>query len=263
VHLRRLGRHPLTLSLGATATIGAFVAGAVAAGALIGLAAAAGMLLLVALIVFVMASGRASEDFFVAYASARGLRRQGKGPLPGTVPLLRKGDRRYAHQIMNGTLPGGLPGALALYTYEQHSRDSKGRKQVEHYRFTVVMHDVPAVAQRVADLHCERRSGFGFMDSAEDVFRSMERLELESHALDRRYEIFRGADDDENWCKQLFSPTFVVWLAEQAPEGFAFELSAGSLCINVKGHHDSAAELDELCEAAGVVARRLAEEAAE
>ena len=89
------------------------------------------------------------------------------------------------------------------------------------------------------------------MDSAEDVFRRMQRLELESEALDKRYEVFYGAEDDEVWMKRLFSPSFIVWLTERTPEDFAFEFSAGSLCVNVKGHYDSAAELDALCEAAG------------
>ena len=101
------------------------------------------------------------------------------------------------------------------------------------------------------------------MDSAEDVFRRMQRLELESEALDKRYEVFYGAGDDTNWMKQLFSPSFIVWLTERTPKDFAFEFSAGSLCVNVKGQCDSAAELDALCIAAGEVAKRLAGEAAE
>jgi hypothetical protein len=99
------------------------------------------------------------------------------------------------------------------------------------------------------------------MDSAEDVFRRMNRLELESADLDRRYEIFFGPNDDELWIKRLFSPSFIVWLSEQAPDGLAFELSAGSLCVNRRGHHDNAAELDHLCDGAGAIARRLAGEA--
>ena len=164
---------------------------------------------------------------------------------------------------MDGTLPGGLPGAVGLYTYEETTRDSEGHEDTTHYRFTVVMHDLPAVATKVSDLFCQRRSGFRFMDSAEDKFRQMKRLELESDALDRRYEIFYGANDDEVWMKRLFSPKFIVWLTEKPPKDFAFELSAGSLCVNVKGHYDKATDLDTLCEAASEVARRLASEAAE
>jgi hypothetical protein len=88
-------------------------------------------------------------------------------------------------------------------------------------------------------------------------------VELESEALDERYEIFYGAEDDELWMKRFFSPSFIVYLTEQTPEGFAFEFSAGSLCVNVRSHLNSSEKLDAMCEAAGQVARRLAGEAAE
>jgi len=264
VHFRTLIHSPVTLSLGATLVISCLVAGALGAGIVVGLAAAAVAALLVVLVAFVIASGRAREDFFGAYASARGLSRtSGRTTLPPSTPLLRKGDRRYAEQVMNGVLPGGAPGAIGLYTYEVKTTDSEGNTDTDYYRYTVVLHDVPAVAARCSDVYCQRREGFRFMDSAEDVFRRMQRLELESEALDKRYEIFFGAGDDPAWMKQLFSPSFIVWLTTEAPDDFAFELSAGSLCVNVKGHYDDAAELDRLCAAAGAVARRLAEEAAE
>jgi hypothetical protein len=262
-HFRRLSRHPITLSLGLTAAIAAFVVLATQVGPAAGAAGAVAAALLTLAIVFALASSRAEEDFFIAYAVQRGLQRLPDGRLPPTTPLLRKGDKRYAEQIMDGGLPGGMAGTLALYTYEEHRTDGEGNRQTDYYRFTLVMHDLPQVAYKLSDLHCERRSGFRFMDSAEDAFRRMQRLELESEALDRRYEIFFGPSDDELWMKQLFSPSFIVWLAEGAPKDFAFELSAGGLCANVKGHQDSAAELDELCEAAATVARRLSEEAAE
>ena len=261
VHFKNLVGSPIFLSITATLAIVALVVGATQVNAAVGGGAAAGVLLLGVLIVFLIASGRAKEDFFNAYATHRGLNRQGKGMLPPSTPLLRKGDRRYAEQIMNGTLPSGLPGALALYTYEERHRDSEGNEDVDHYRFTVCMHDLPTVAHHIQDIYCQRRSGFRWMDSAEDVFRRMKRLELESTDLDKRYEIFYGANDDEVWIKRLFSPKFIVWLSEGAPDGLAFELSAGSLCVNRKGHHNNAGDLDHLCEASGEIARRLAGEA--
>lgn len=262
-HFRAMLRHPWLLSLGATAAIAALVVGTGAAGAAIGAAAAALVVVVAVGIAFAVATSRAKEDFFEAYATGRRLNRVKKGSLPPSTPLLRKGDRRYGEQIMNGVLPGGLPGAAALYTYEVDTTDSDGDRDTDYYRFTVVMHDLPTVAPHLADLYCERRSGFRWTDSIEDAFKRMQRLELESEALDRRYEIFYGAHDSENWMKELFSPSFIVWLVEQPPDDFAFEFSGGSLCVNVKGHHDNAAELDRLCEAGAAVALRLTEEAAE
>ena len=262
-HFAQLSRNPWALSIGGTLAIVAFIVTTTQVGAAIGAGAAAAVIAILFLVLFLIASGRAKEDFFDAYATARGLNRQSDGQLPPTTPLLRKGDRRYAEQIMNGTLPSGLPGALALYTYEERSRDSDGNEDIEYYRFSVVLHDLPAVAHHVSDIYCQRRSGFRWMDSAEDKFRTMKRLELESTDLDKRYEIFYGPNDDEVWLKRLFSPKFIVWLSEAAPDGLAFELSAGSLCVNRKGHHDNAVELDHLCDGAGEIARRLAGEASE
>ena len=59
------------------------------------------------------------------------------------------------------------------------------------------------------------------------------------------------------------APLFLVWLADHSPEAYAFELVAGSLVCNVKGHKKSSAELDQLCQASAAVARRLSEEADE
>ena len=66
-----------------------------------------------------------------------------------------------------------------------------------------------------------------------------------------------------NRARQVFSPTFVVWLGEDAHDGIAFELVAGALVVNVRGHKKEAEELDAFCEAAAVIARRLHEEAVE
>lgn len=264
VHLRRLARHPITLSIGITLAIVALIAGTLASGViLIGLAAAVGTFLLVMLIVFMLASGKAKEDFFRAYAEACGLSRVDKGGLPPGTPLLRRGDDRYAHQIMSGTLPGGLEGLVALYTYEETHRDSDGDRQTTYVHFTVVIADIPESARHVGELYAQRRVGFRFLDSAEDVFRTRERITLESEALDQRAEIFAGRGENQNWLRQLFSPTFVHWLGDEAPDGTAFELVAGMLCVNVKGHLESAAELDQMCEAAAVIARRVREESLE
>ena len=50
-----------------------------------------------------------------------------------------------------------------------------------------------------------------------------------------------------NRARQILSPSFLVWLESHSPEAYAFELVAGSLVCNVKGHKKSAAELDILC----------------
>jgi hypothetical protein len=262
-HFARLVKHPLTLSLGSTAAIAAFVFATMFVNPAVGAAAAVGVILLTLLIVFLIASGRATEDFFRAYADGRALSREKKGHLPGATPLLRKGDERHGTQIMRGALPSGIEGTVSRYTYEEHSTDSRGRRHTSYYNFTVVLTEIPESALQLGELYCQRRVGFRFLDGAEDIFRTRERVTLESETLDERFEIFAGRDQDPNWLRQLFSPTFVAWLGESAPEDFAFEVVAGLLCVNVTGHLDSAAELDSLCGAASVVAGRLHEESTE
>ncbi len=264
VHLRNLLRHPATLIGGLGTAAIALVAVGASAGFGIGAAVAGGILLLTLVIVWLIANGRAHDDFFNAYAQGRGLTRiDGKSNLPPITPLLQKGDRRYAEQRFNGVLPGGLDGSLCLYTYEDTSTDSDGNRQTTYVHYTLAMTQLPQTAALMQELFCQRRFGFRFMDSAEDVFRRRQRVEHESEAVDKKFEIFIGANDDMNRARQVLSPSFLVWLESHSPEAYAFELVAGSLVCNVKGHKKSAAELDILCTASAAVARRLAEEAAE
>ena len=263
IHLRALARHPVTLSLTATGVIAGFVIGTLAAGAPIGGAVAGGVLVLALIILWVLASGRAKEDFLNAYAGARGLARQGRGGLEPFTPLLRRGDSRYATERMTGPLAGVEPGTLAHYTYEEHTTDSEGKRETTYYHFTVGICAVPESAVKASELYCQRRFGFRFLDGFEDAFRTKQRVEVESEAMDKRFETFADANADQNWLRQLFAPSFIVWLGEHAPENFAFELVAGGLVTNTKGHLDSAAELDAFCEATAAVAKRIREESLE
>ncbi len=263
-HLRRLIAHPVTLIGGGILVVVVLLAAGIGIGWGVGAAGAGVTLLVVLLTVWLLASSRARDDFFRAYTEGRGLTRiDGKSSLPPLTPLLRKGDNRYAEQRFNGVLPGGMDGSLCLYTYEETSTDSDGNSQTTYVHYTLAMTQLPATAPFIQELFCQRRFGFRFLDSAEDVFRKRQRVEHESEAVDKKFEVFAGANDDLNRARQILSPTFLVWLENHSPEAYAFELVAGSLVCNVKGHKKSAAELDILCTASAAVARRLQEEADE
>ena len=263
-HFRALASSVLVLGLAWTAAIAALIAVGTQVGFPAGLAAAVAVLVIAVIVVYALASSRAADDFFTAYASGRGLTRVGeRGSVPPVSPLLSKGDRRYTEEIFNGTLPGGLTGTLAHFTYEEHTHDSKGNRQTTYYHFTVALSQLPETAPYLSELALQRRAGFRFLDGAEDVFRSRQRVEVESELADKKFEIFIGKQDEMVRAKQVFSPSFIVWLAEEAHDGIAFELVAGALVVNIKGHLKTAHELDAFCEAGAVVARRLAEEAHE
>jgi hypothetical protein len=263
-HFRRLMGKPITWIAIAVTVLAAGIAGAALVGPLIGAAAAVGVFLIGVLIVFAIADSRAADAFFAAYAEQHGLALGGRGPLPPATPLLKKGDDRYAERTLSGALADGVEGVLALYTYEDETTDSEGNRQTNYYRYTVGLVEVPECATAVPELYCQRKFGLQALEKFEDAFRgSKERVKLESEALDERYEIFSREGQDANRLRQLFSPTFIVWLTDEAPKKFAFELVGGSLCCYVSGHKESAADLDLIRSAAAAVATRLREEAGE
>ncbi|HEU4598901.1 MAG TPA: hypothetical protein VFS26_04080, partial [Solirubrobacterales bacterium] len=207
----------------------------------------------------------AASDFFEVYAEQRGMALvHERGRLPQATPLLRKGDDRYADRTLSGQIADGFDGVLALYTYEEETTDSEGDRQTDYYRYTLGLVEVPDCAGFVPELYCQRKFGLRALEKFEDAFRGgKQRVKLESEALDERYEIFALDDQDPNWLRQVFSPTFIVWLADSAPDKFAFELVNGTLCCYVSGHKESAAELDAIAAATGAVAKRLRDEALE
>jgi hypothetical protein len=262
-HFKRLLGKPLTWVLIGieTAVIGVVLA--VYVGPAIGGAAALAAFLLGLLAVFAIADSRAEQGFFETYAAENGLELGGRSPLPEATPLLRKGDDRYAERTLSGPFAQDVEGILALYTYEEESTDADGDRQTNYYHYTVGLISLPECAAHVPELYCRRKSGLRSLEKLEDVFRSTERVKLESEVLDERYEIFSGKEQDQVWLRRLFSPTFVVWLGEEAPKKFAFELVDGVLCCFVGDHKKSAAELDVIRAASATVTRRLREESLE
>jgi hypothetical protein len=261
-HLNRLFGKRLTQILIMTAVTVAVLSGLLAAGPAVALIAGGGVLLLSVIIVFFLADSASEDAFFEIYAQQRGLTRVEGDSLPPMTPLLRKGDEREAGEVLHGPLADGVEGILALYTYTDVYHDKNGRHETD-YHFTVSIVDVPECVEFVHGLYCNRKSGFNFLEGVEDAFRRNERVSLESEALADEYEIFVSKGQDPNWIRQLFSPTFIVWLSGSAPEKFAFELESGVLCCNVKGHKKHARQLDEMRETASSVARRIREEVAE
>ena len=260
-HFRRLLRKPVIWIVTSIAVIAAGIAGAALAGPAVGAIAAAAALLLALLVVFAIADSKAEDAFFETYAAERGLALAGKSALPSATPLLRKGDERYAERALTGSLADGVDGTLALYTYEDETTDGEGNRQTDYYRYTIGLVEVPECTAHLPGLFCQRKSGLHSLEKLEDAFRrSKQRVKLESEALDKRYEIFTGKEQDQVWLHRLFSPSFIVWLSEGAPKKFAFELVGGTLCCYVSGHKKSAAELDTVRAASAAVARRLRDE---
>jgi hypothetical protein len=215
-------------------------------------------------VVFKIADSRAADDFFHVYAQAHDLELGGKMALPRATPLLRKGDDRYAERTLSGAIAPGIEGELALYTYVVESTDSNGNRNKSYHHFTLGMVELPECVDHVPELYCQRKGGLRSMEKFEDLFRrSKERVTLESEALADKYEIFSGKNQDQNWLRRLFSPTFIVWLTESAPEKFAFELVDGTFVAYVPKHQEDTAGLDTVAAATSFVATRLREKSGE
>ncbi len=261
-HLNRLLRKGSTRILITLFVAVAGVGGAIAAGPAIGLIAAGAALLISLVVVFFIADAASEDSFFAIYAQQRGLTRTGETSIAPMTPLLRKGDKRKVKEVLRGPLADGLDGALALYTYTEVSEDENGSHDTD-YDFTIAYAELPESVALCPGLYCNRKSGFRFLEGVEDAFRRNVRVKLESEKLAGEYEIFVGPEQDQNWIHQLFSPSFIVWLSESAPQKFAFELDDGVLCCNVKGHRKDAAHLDEMRESIAVIAARIRDEVAE
>jgi hypothetical protein len=263
-HFRRLMRKPVTWISIAVAVVAAGAVGAALVGPALGGAAALAVFLIGLIVVFAIADSKAEDAFFETYAQQRGLSLSGRGPLPPATPLLRRGDDRYAERTLTGLLADDVEGTLALYTYEEETTDSEGNRDTSYYHYTLGLIEVPECAEHVPELFCQHKFGLRALEKFEDVFRrSKERVKLESEALDEKYEIFAGKEQDMVWLRQLFAPSFIVWLTDSAPKKFAFELVGGTLCCYVNGHKESAEDLDTMRTASATVAKRLREEATE
>jgi hypothetical protein len=246
-HFRQLIHRPSTRVLLALAAIAGGVVAAAFYSPLVGLLAVPVVLLLGVGVTFWIADNRAADAFFQVYAEKRGLALEGRASLPEVTPLLRKGDERYAERSLSGTLAEDIDGTLALFTYEETHYNGK-TTQTTYYHYTLGLIELPECVALVPELYCQRKAGL---------------RALEKEALAERYEIFAREGQGAEWLRQLFAPTFIVWLTESAPAGFAFELVDGTLCCYVKGHKESAAELDEVRAASATVAKRLREESLE
>jgi len=258
-----LGKTSTRIAVSAPAIAGG-VAGALLAGAVIGAVGFAAGLTIALVVTLAIADSRSEAAFFQVYGEQHGLTVYDRSRLPEATPLLRKGDDHYAERTLEGPLGDGVEGLLALYTYEERTSNGKGGTETNYYRYTVGLIEVPECASFVPELYCQRKSGLRALEKFEDVFhRSKERIKLESEALDERYEIFATKGQDANRLRQLFSPTFIVWLTDSAPEKFAFELVGGNLCCYVHGHKKKAAELDTIRIASTAVATQLREESLE
>jgi hypothetical protein len=217
-------------------------------------------------VVLIIASLRARKlevGAMQGYAAQRGLAFAPTGTLPATTPLLTAGSRRESQDVMTGHLPGGIEGTLAHYTFYVRTQSGDGNSRNVPYPHTVVLTQLPESAIFVKRLTCHghRRlktaSLFGLDFSSDDE------VHLESSVVRERFQIRTSGTQDQAWLRELFTPTFVDWLATQTPEEFSFELVDGLLVVGVGERYNRADYLDWFCGVAAYVRDRIHSEVRE
>jgi hypothetical protein len=82
-------------------------------------------------------------------------------------------------------------------------------------------------------------------------------VELESLRLHERYDLWVERSQDDLLLRQLFSPSFVAWLAEHPLEP-CFEYRAGTLVVYLERRLEDAGRLGWLHDATAEIAERFA-----
>ena len=244
------------IALGA---VGTFVLGAWLGSPLVMLAGPVAAAALVLLVAFRMADTRAERDFFAGFSEARGLRYVGRTVLLPMTPLLAAGDRRECTHWMDGPLGEAMPNArcgLGHYTWYDRRRDSDhGSRWVPHH-FTICVVDLEPGITLFPGVFLTRRAVLGSSWLSTGTRR---KVELESALLHERYRLWVARSQDDVRLRELFSPSFVAWLAEHPLEP-CFEYKAGTLVVYLERRLEDAGRLGWLQDAAATIARRLADE---
>jgi hypothetical protein len=200
-----------------------------------------------------------STPTLAAYAAAHGLGyRAASFGLPKATQLMRHGFMQEVPSLASGELPQGAgEGWLALVNYAY-----EGRSDIERSPFTLVLIGALASTDYAIRVLCHDR-GLGERErSNPDADRQVVKLDdkevrLESGRFLQRYAVSTDGDQDQIAVWQLFSPSLIQWLTEEAPERFSFELQDGALACFVPGYTADEEELDALCAAAARVFARV------
>ena len=200
------------------------------------------------------------------YADARGLVVRGEQPWPGALPPGEQpGPIKHAVWSVSGRLPGGAVGRLRHQAVfgTTFGIDVAGQHTIMVCRLPETVGYVPMVCVRPDEV----MSGMYFWggDSRPRAKRTFESAELE-----RRFVIEVARGQAENWLFQLFSPSFIDWLAHETPRDFGFKLDSGVFTCETpqwRGQPSGEAalldNLDLLATAGGRAAGRLRDEVLE
>jgi hypothetical protein len=228
--------------------VGGFLVGAYLREPLVMAAAPVAAVLLVVLIAFASADRQAEKEFWHALAPTLGLTYWGPVELQPLTPLLSAGHRRSYEHIMQGALEPGLPCSLGHYSFhvrrEAPSLDSDESSAAvwQSFPFTICVVELTPTMPRYPGVFVRPKRGL-FADR-HDWLKNLDprKVDLESAALARAYDVLVAHDQDEAVLRELMSPSLIDWLARH-PLQLGFELRAGVLCAYLPGHVSDAGKL--------------------
>lgn len=211
---------------------------------------------------------RRTEAKLADYAAARDLVLREEQPWPGYVPASQQtGPIRHAIWSLAGRFPGGAVGRLRHQAAFGKTFGIDVKQQ-----HTIMVCRIPESVGYVPMLCCrpdQLTSGMYYWGGDQ---RKRQSQRFESVALERRYLVEVAPGQAQNWIYQLFSPTFIDWLATSTPPDFGFKLDLGVFTCetpqwrgqpgSLTGEVDPAA-LDLLAETGGRVASRVRDEVLE
>jgi hypothetical protein len=199
-----------------------------------------------------------SSGSLEAFAKAHDLPFRGSGSLPKHGNLLSRGGR--VEGLVEGTLPGGIDGSLAYYTYTYETTDSDGHTETHTRRFTLVVTTVP---QSIGFMPSLGFAGSGSeMSGVGGALGEVVKVDLGDDARLKGSRCYRYKGASEVWTRRLFSPALVDWLARSETD-LGFELSDGVLTTSRGGHLVGGGALTGLCEEAAHLAAAIAAESDE
>jgi hypothetical protein len=216
---------------------------------------------LVLAIAWVKADGDAENDFFNAFATAHHLNHWPKWSINGFTPLLSGGDRRHCEHWMEANGRG-----IGWYTFEVRVDNGDRADTWQPHDFTLATVELGELGMaRFQGIYLRQRRGlFDHLDSDANWLRGhdLKKVELESSAFTQRYELWADPDQDDLVLRQLFAPSFVVWLSDH-PLAPGFEVRGGELVVFIPGHCGQAGRLEFLLMAAAEISKRIQAELSE
>jgi hypothetical protein len=260
-HFRTLLGSSFSIVGGAIFAAIAFTIGAASHNVIVMLGGPVVVALAVIAIAWFMADSQAEDEFFGRFARAHQLNHWKEYSLNTYTPLLGGGDRRHCEHWMENK-----GRAIGWFTFECRQDNGDKPDTWQSYDFTVATVDLGDQGMaRFQGIYLRRRRGvFDRLDSEANWLggHHLRTVELESTAFHERYELYADRDQDEIVLRQLFAPTFVVWLSEH-PLKPGFELRAGELVVFIPGHCGEAGKLQFLLMAADSISKRIQAELSE